>query len=106
MILAPAIAFIVADGFARNFGPWEKTMLAALWLTPLVARSIAQISLIPLGAAAMLAIFALILHRSGFGLAVAFSDPATTLHADSGGVSQSQDCSQKNRGHDIAALKS
>jgi alpha-1,2-mannosyltransferase len=39
MVLAPAIAFIVADGFVRNFAPWEKTMLAALWLMPLVARS-------------------------------------------------------------------
>jgi alpha-1,2-mannosyltransferase len=106
MVLAPAIAFIAADGFTRNFGPWEKTMLAALWLTPLVARSVAQISLIPLGVPAMLAIFVLILHRSGFGLAVAFSDTTTTLPADSGGVSQGQDCSQKNRGHDIAALKS
>ena len=48
MVLAPAIAFFVADGFARGFGPWEKTALAALWLMPLVARSVAQMTLIPL----------------------------------------------------------
>jgi alpha-1,2-mannosyltransferase len=72
-VLAPAIAFIAADGFARGFGPWEKTTLAALWLVPLVARNIAHISLIPLGVPAMLAAFALILHRAGFGLSAAFS---------------------------------
>ena len=81
MVLAPAIAFIAVDGFTRNFGPWEKTLLAALWLVPLVARSLAQISLIPLGVPAMLAIFVLILQRSGFGFSVAFSDASTTLGA-------------------------
>jgi alpha-1,2-mannosyltransferase len=81
MVLAPAIAFIAADGFTRNFGPWEKTLLAALWLMPVVARSVAQISLIPLGVPAMLAIFILILQRSGFGFSVAFSDTSTTLNA-------------------------
>jgi hypothetical protein len=56
-------------------------LLAALGLMPLVARSLAQISLIPLGVPAMLAIFILILRRSGFGFSVAFSDVATTLGA-------------------------
>ena len=81
MVLAPAMTFIAVDGFTRNFGPWEKTLLAVLWLMPLVARSIAQISLIPLGVPAMLAIFILILQRSGFGFSVAFSDTSTTLNA-------------------------
>jgi hypothetical protein len=89
MVLAPAIAFVAVDGFTRNFAPWEKTLLAALWLVPLLARSVAQISLIPLGVPAMLAVFALILQRSGFGrefgsksgLSVAFSRASTTLDA-------------------------
>ena len=42
MVLAPAIAFLAADGMARGFGPWEKTALAALWLVPLVARTFPQ----------------------------------------------------------------
>ena len=62
-------------------------MLAVLWLMPLLARGIAQISLIPLGVPAMLAVFALILQRSGFSrefgsksaLSVAFSRTSTTL---------------------------
>jgi len=64
MALAPAIAFVAADGLARGFGAWEKTALAALWLTPLVARSVAHATLIPIGVLAMLAVFILLLRRS------------------------------------------
>ena len=48
MLLAPAIAFLAADGLARGFAPWEKTLLAALWIVPLVARTVAGATLIPL----------------------------------------------------------
>jgi alpha-1,2-mannosyltransferase len=64
MLLAPAIAFFAGDGLARGFGPWEKTALAALWLMPLLARSLAQITLIPIGVPVMLALFILLLRRS------------------------------------------
>jgi hypothetical protein len=65
MLLAPAIAYVLADGCARGFGPWEKTALAVLWLAPLVARSIAQVTYVPLGVWAMLAVFMLVLRRAG-----------------------------------------
>jgi alpha-1,2-mannosyltransferase len=61
MVLAPAIAFFVADGVARGFKPWEKTALAALWLMPLASRSI---PLIPLAVPVMLVTFVLLLRRS------------------------------------------
>ncbi len=64
MALAPAIAFLVADGLARDFGPWEKTALAGLWLMPLVARTVAHATLVPLGVPAMLVMFILLLRRS------------------------------------------
>jgi alpha-1,2-mannosyltransferase len=75
MVLAPAIAFFAADGLARGFGPWEKTTLAALWLAPLAARSFAQLTHVPLGVPAMLALFILLLRRSTFrfNLPMAFS---------------------------------
>jgi len=63
MVLAPAIAFLAADGMARGFGPWEKSALAALWLVPLVARTFPQATLIPLGVPAMLAMLVLLLRR-------------------------------------------
>jgi alpha-1,2-mannosyltransferase len=62
--LAPAIAFLAADGLTRGFGPWEKTALAALWLAPLLARSVAHATLIPLGVPAMLTVFVLLLRRT------------------------------------------
>lgn len=65
MVLAPAIAFFAVDGLARGFGPWEKTLLAALWLVPLLARSVAQASHVPLGVPVMLAAFVFLLRRSG-----------------------------------------
>jgi alpha-1,2-mannosyltransferase len=64
MLLAPAIAYLALDGFARGFAPWEKTILAALWIVPLVARSIPQATLIPLAVPIMLLAFALLLRRA------------------------------------------
>ena len=64
MVLAPAMAFMAVDGLSRGFGPWEKTALAALWLVPLVARTVAHVTLIPLGVPMMLAMFVLLLRRS------------------------------------------
>jgi alpha-1,2-mannosyltransferase len=91
MVLAPAMAFLAVDGFVRGFGPWEKTLLAALWLTPLLARSVAHISLVPLGVPVMLTILVLILRRSELFAAPALSTAATQINAER---------------HDIAALKS
>jgi hypothetical protein len=64
VILAPAIAFFAADGFERGFLPWEKSALALLWLMPLLARSIAQQTMLPLGVVAMTIVFILILRRA------------------------------------------
>jgi alpha-1,2-mannosyltransferase len=64
MTLAPAIAFMAAAGLKHGFAPWEKTGLALMWFVPLVARSLAEYALIPLGLWTMLAMFALILHRA------------------------------------------
>jgi alpha-1,2-mannosyltransferase len=99
MVLAPAMAFVAADGFARGFAPWEKTALAALWLVPLVARSVAQISLIPLGVPAMLAMLVLIVRRVELDVTMpmAFAGASSTMASGPG---------EPSRGHDIAALKS
>jgi alpha-1,2-mannosyltransferase len=71
MLLAPAIAFLTLDGLARGFAPYEKTALAALWAVPLVARGVAQATLIPLGVIAMLVVLALILRRARADLGAA-----------------------------------
>lgn len=64
MLLAPAIAYLALDGFTRGFAPYEKTILAALWIVPLGARSIPQATLIPLAVPTMLLAFALLLRRA------------------------------------------
>ena len=68
MVLAPAIAFLAADGLARGFGPYEKTALAALWLMPLIARTVAHGALIPLAVPTMLVVFVLVLWRAASDL--------------------------------------
>jgi hypothetical protein len=64
MLLAPAIAFLTADGMQRGFRPWQKSLLAALWLVPILARPVAQAALIPLAVPAMLVAFAWLLRRA------------------------------------------
>jgi hypothetical protein len=64
MVLAPAIAFLTVDGLGRGFVPYEKTALAFLWIAPLIARGFAQVTFVPLGVIAMLAMFALVLHKA------------------------------------------
>ena len=53
MLLAPAIVLLAAEAKAHGFAPYEAASLALLWLVPLAARSIAQVSLIPMGLLAM-----------------------------------------------------
>lgn len=62
--LAPAIAFLAAGGLVRGFAPWERTALAVLWLVPLIARTVAEHTHIPLGVPAMLLAFVLVLRRA------------------------------------------
>jgi alpha-1,2-mannosyltransferase len=95
MVLAPAIAFFAVDGLKRGFLPWEKTALAALWLVPLVTRSVAQATLIPLGVPAMLAAFALTLRRAERDRTLALAAGSSTMSG-----------SGPARGHDIAAFES
>jgi hypothetical protein len=64
MVLAPAIAFLAVEGLRRGFRPWEASALAALWLVPLVTRSIAEHTLVPLGVIAMLTVTLLVFRRA------------------------------------------
>lgn len=64
MVLAPAIAYLCADGAARGFVPYQKTILASLWIVPLVARSVPQATLIPLAVPVMLLMLGLLLRRA------------------------------------------
>jgi hypothetical protein len=64
MMLAPALAFLAAEGLIRGFHSFEKTTLALLWLIPLIARGLAEVTLIPLAVPAMAVLFMLVLRRA------------------------------------------
>jgi hypothetical protein len=76
MILAPAIAFLASDGLAQGWRPWEKTLLAAFWLMPIVTRGIALATFVPLGVIAMIAVYVAILRRGAMQLGKQAHTPA------------------------------
>jgi hypothetical protein len=67
VILALAIAFTVSAGLAGGFRDYEVSLLAALWVVPLLSRSVADLSAVPIGLLTMLAFYA-------FALRTALSD--------------------------------
>ena len=64
VVLGLGIAWLWRDGEAHGFGPWERTLLAFVWIVPLFARSLAEYSLIPLGLISSLTILAMALVRA------------------------------------------
>jgi len=79
MILAPAIAFLASDAMSQGWRPWEKTLLAVLWLMPIAARQIALATFIPLGVIAMIAVYIAILRRGTLELSEQTRVPATAM---------------------------
>jgi len=63
-VLGVAMAFLGANGLTRGFLPYEKTALAFLWFVPMITRSFAELTLIPLGTIAMLGVFVLTLRHA------------------------------------------
>jgi alpha-1,2-mannosyltransferase len=64
MALAPAIAFLALDGLQRGFQPWQRTVLAVLWMAPIAARSLADVAFLPLGVWAMMAVLILFIRSA------------------------------------------
>jgi hypothetical protein len=58
VVFGPALALLVAHGLERGFAPWEKSLLALAFLTPLLARPFAFAFGLPFGAPATLLLFA------------------------------------------------
>jgi hypothetical protein len=72
MVLAPAIALLASDGFARGFRPYERTLIAALWFMPFIAREVAEYTFLPIGVLVMLIIFGFVARN---GLSTQHSEP-------------------------------
>jgi Glycosyltransferase family 87 len=69
VVLAVALAFFTRHGLAHGFRDYEISVLAFVWLVPLITRSIAGITGLPLGLIAMLLLYALTLRRAATDLA-------------------------------------
>ncbi len=65
MVLAPAIAWLIMDGFACGFGRYEKTILALAGLAPLVTRAVAEHTMVPLGIISTIVLMLVVLVRAG-----------------------------------------
>ena len=64
VVLALPIAWIALEGRRSGFLPWEKSLLALMWLLPLFARSLAGHALIPIAPLATLLLLADIARRA------------------------------------------
>jgi len=64
VILALPIAWLALDGKARGFLTWEKSVLFALWILPLVSRATGSALHIPLGAPILMLGFAMAIRRA------------------------------------------
>lgn len=58
VVLGPALAFLAARGLRDGFRPYERSLLALVWITPLVARMTMWATGVPLGTLVLLVLFA------------------------------------------------
>jgi len=64
VILAPALAMVFSHGCEKGFYPYEKSLFACVWLSPLIARPIATLINIPAGVLLTALFFFAIIHRA------------------------------------------
>jgi hypothetical protein len=64
VVMGLSIAFLATHGLKQGFRDYEISVLAAAWLTPLIARNIAGVLYLPLGLMALAALYALIMRRA------------------------------------------
>jgi hypothetical protein len=64
VVLAVAIAYFARHGLGRGFRDFEISLLAAAWMVPLLSRSVAGATGIPLGLVALLTLYVFTLQRA------------------------------------------
>lgn len=64
VVLALPIAFLAGHGLSNGFRDYEISGLAAAWVVPLIARSVAGAIYLPLGLIALISIYVLIMRRA------------------------------------------
>ncbi|MGH7101140.1 MAG: glycosyltransferase family 87 protein [Acetobacteraceae bacterium] len=64
MVLAPGIALMAGECCETGFPPYARSLLAALWIVPLLARPAAMTTLMPVGILTISAMFVLLARTS------------------------------------------
>ena len=70
VVLALTIAFYARHGIARGFRDYELSLLAAAWIMPLLTRSVAGLTGVPLGLIVELLLYCMILRRAAREVAI------------------------------------
>lgn len=76
--LAPALLFVTRYGLKAGFTPYERLLLAAIWTAPILTRPANEYLAAPIGLAAMLGLFVLILYKARGEEAVASTSVQAT----------------------------
>ena len=66
VVLLPALAFLWLDGERHGFLRWDKSLMALVWIAPLIARQLALFTSIPLGLATAVIVAVLAVRRAAF----------------------------------------
>ena len=64
VVLLPTLAFLWIDGRRHGFLPWDKTLMALVWIAPLFARTIAEYAYVPLGLATAVMVAVIAVRRA------------------------------------------
>src|SRR5215213_9007335 len=64
VVLLPALAWLWLDGRDHGFRRWDGSLMALVWITPLVGRGVAQWTLVPLGLISVVALAWIALRRA------------------------------------------
>ena len=64
VVLLPALGWLWLDGRQRGFQRWDASLMALVWITPLIGRGIAEWTLVPLGLISVLAVASIAVRRA------------------------------------------
>nr|WP_070961316.1 glycosyltransferase family 87 protein [Hyphomonas sp. Mor2] len=62
--LAPALLFVTRYGLRAGFLPYERVLLAIVWMAPILTRPAIEYLALPIGLAAMLGLYGLVLYKA------------------------------------------
>lgn len=64
VVLGAGLAFLWRDGEENGFLPWDRSLMALVWIAPLFARQVAEFAYVPLGLVTALLVISIAMRRS------------------------------------------